>query len=128
VRRGIDELSMSVRDSPLQSKPFIVLMLLFTFALGLHVQLARYNSLSVFPASHILHGDLRPDSGQPARVLAAVDGAMALAAVMGLFALAGLRPHLIGGFVLSSTGFSVGELLIYLAMFVRPPPLCRQAT
>ncbi len=102
-------------------------MLLFTFALSLHVQLARYDNLSVFPASHILHGDLRPDSGQPARVLAAVDGAMALAAVVGLLAVAGLRPHLIGGFVLLCADDGVRELLIYLAMFLRPPPFCQQA-
>jgi hypothetical protein len=102
-------------------------MLLFTFALSLHVQLARYNDLSVYPARHILHGDLRPDSGQPARVLAAIDGAMALAAVAGIFALVDLRPHSTGGFVLLCADDGVRELLIFLAMFLRPPPLSQQA-
>lgn len=102
-------------------------MLLFTFALTLHVQLARYNNLSVFPATHILHGDLQPDNGQPTRVLAAMDGAMALAAVAGILALVDLRPHSICGFVLLCAKRCVRELLIYLAMFVRPPPVCQQA-
>lgn len=117
---------MSVSGSRLRLELFVVLLLLFTFALTLHVQLARYNSLSVFPVSHILHGDLRPDSGQPARVLAAVESAMALAAVVGL-SLIGPRFRLIRGSILFSIELPIRELLIYLEMFLRPPPLFQQA-
>jgi len=47
------------------------LLLLSTFALALHVESARYEQPLAFAGGHILHGDLRPNTGDaPANILA----------------------------------------------------------
>jgi hypothetical protein len=56
VRREMDKTSASATGSRFRLEPFIALLLLFMFALSLHVQLAKIDNLSTLPGKHILHG------------------------------------------------------------------------
>jgi len=102
-------------------------MLLFIFALSAHVQLARYNSVFAFPARHILHGDLRPDSDKSGRVLAGAYDATVLAVAIDLLPRTTVLPRLVTSAVSPSAEPSLREILNYLVLFVRPPPLPLQA-
>jgi hypothetical protein len=119
----MDKRAASARGSRFRLEPFIVLLLLSTFALSLHVQLAKYDSLSTFPAKHILHGDLRPNGDQPGQSFADVHGATALALIVSLLPQISAPSRLISGCALPSSEPSIREFLDYLALFVRPPPV-----
>jgi hypothetical protein len=113
----------SARGSRFRLEPFILLLALFTFALSLHVQLAKLGNLSTFSGKHVLHGDLRPNGDQPGQVFADVPGAAALALPVNVFPYIPALSPLISGSVLPSSEPSVREFLNYLALFVRPPPI-----
>jgi hypothetical protein len=98
------------------------------FALSLHVQLAKLDNLSTSPGKHILHGDLRPNGDKPGQVFADVPGTAALALAANLLPHISELSQLVSGFDLPSSEPSVRELLNYLALFVRPPPVLHQAT
>lgn len=104
-----------------RSAPFLVLLLVSTFALSLHVQLAKYDKLAAFPGSHILHGDLIPDGDKPAQVFTGVPEMPVLALIANLLGISLPRVNLDS--VLLSDETSVREFLNYLALFVRPPPV-----
>jgi hypothetical protein len=101
---------------------FIALLLLSTFALSAHVQLARYDRLATFPAKHILHGDLRPDCDNYGQLFAEVDGAAHFAFAVGVLLLASRACRLIAACALPSCEPSVRKVLKYLSLFFRPPP------
>jgi hypothetical protein len=119
----MDKTSRSARSSRFRLEPFIVLLLLFTFALSLHVQLAKYDNLSTFPGKHILHGDLRPNGDKPGLASAALCGAAVLALIVNLSPQLSAPSRLISDSVLPSSESSIREFLNYLALFVRPPPV-----
>jgi hypothetical protein len=120
----MDKTSASARGSRFRLEPVIVLLLLSTFALSLHVQLAKYDNLSTFPATkHILHGDLRPNGDKPGRSFADVHGATALALIVNLLSDKSTPSRLMSGSVLPTSEPSIREFLDYLALFVRPPPI-----
>lgn len=118
----------SARGSRFRLEPFIALLLLTTFALSLHVQLAKYHNLSTFPGKHILHGDLRPNSDQSRWGIADVLEAAALEMVANLLPHISALSRLISGSVLPFSEPSVREFLSYLALFVCPPPRFPKAT
>jgi hypothetical protein len=68
-------------------------LLLSTFALALHIQSAKYEHPFDFTAHHILHGDLRPDTGkiQAAALAIGAWSATALALLPVLFFAAPVR-------------------------------------
>ncbi|MGC1397512.1 hypothetical protein [Candidatus Binatus sp.] len=123
MRRKIEHTSASPDDSPSRLQALVAVMLLFTLALGLHVQLARYDNLSTFPTRHILHGDLRPDSGTSSGIFADIHDAVALVFAAGLLPRSNAAPRRFSGSVAPSAEPVEREFLNYLALFVRPPPV-----
>ena len=124
VVRDLSTSSLSQRCSRFRSEPFVALLLLFTLALSLHLQLARYDNFAAFPARHVLHGDLRPDGDHAGQVFAEADRvATAPALAIALLTLITALSRLISSSVLPSSEPSVREFLNYLAVLVRPPPL-----
>jgi hypothetical protein len=101
-------------------KVVIGLLLLSTFALSVHVQLAR---VTAFPAKHILHGDLRPDCDNHRQLFTEVDSAAHLTFALGIVALAAGAPRVVPAYVRSSIEPSFRKMLKYLSLFFRPPPL-----
>jgi hypothetical protein len=99
-------------------------LLLFTFALALHIQSAKYEHPFVFPAHHILHGDLRPDAGKIQAAISAIGTwcAPPLALLPALFSAAPLR-----FFREAELSFENSHLTLvrYLARLFRAPPLFR---
>jgi hypothetical protein len=98
-------------------------MLLFIFALSAHVQLARYDSVFALPARHILHGDLRPDSDKSGRVLDGAPDATVLAVAVDPLPHTTAPPRLVTSSLSPPAEPSLREILNYLVLFVRPPPL-----
>lgn len=103
--------------------PFILFLLLSTFALSLHVQLGRYDHLSSFSGKHILHGDLRPNGDKPVQNFAEAHGATVSALAVSVSPHISSLSRLISNTALPSSETSVRKLLSYLALFVRPPPI-----
>jgi hypothetical protein len=120
----MDKRAASARGSLFRLEPFIVLLLLVsTFALSVHVQLAKCDNLSTLPGKHILHGDLRPNGDKPGQSVADVHCATVLALIVHLLPQISAPSRLISGSVLPSSEPSIREFLNYLALFVRPPPV-----
>jgi hypothetical protein len=100
------------------------LLLLSTLALALHIQCAKYERPFDFPAHHILHGDLRPDTGKIQAAVSAIGAwrATPLALLPALFSAAPLR-----FFREVELSFEHSDAVVasYLARLFRAPPLHR---
>jgi hypothetical protein len=107
----------------LQLKSFVLILLVSTFALCLHVELAKYDAHVTFPAKHIVHGDLQPRGKQPRQIFAIANNKVGLGLSVGILPPGkdAVHPFLSEPWS-QHFDFAVPQFLNYLALFVRPPP------
>ena len=99
-------------------------LLLSTFSLALHIQSAKYENPFVFPAHHILHGDLRPDAGKIQAAVSAI-GAWCATPLAVLPALVSCTPLRFFREAEVSYKDSDPAVASFLARLFRAPPLRR---
>jgi hypothetical protein len=127
--RGLDSVNDELADRVSAVKPQLrvrliaAFLLISTFALALHIQIAKNHRQYLFHTKHVLHEDLRADSEKPAETCVQLCSSSVHAGFVALVIVHSSFRWPIFSSIEPACDFSLVRLTRYFARFFRAPPM-----